>query len=375
MHITDRKPDYLNCTQSKSLKFSIILMRINLTYLITGTQYGGAGVGMVRVLSGIDKSKFDINVISLTESESGISTDLPEYVEYDSLSIDRKLGVHRLLPLVDILQDTDFLVCSAYHASVIGVPLARLLQVPEIGVWQHSTRYKSQVRKKVYRYIYQMADSVFPDSKATKRMLQEEHGISNSKMTVLPIAGVDTARFSPNQEPSNIDHERVVVGTVARLVEEKGLFDLIKCAELLGPEYQFKIIGNGNLYKEIENEAPENVELLGFMKGNELIENLASFDIYFQPSKHEGLCMTVIEAMSCELPVVASEVGGIPESVIPGMTGFLCDSGDIDCFVSHIRRLASDEELRQEMGNAGRKRVIERYSQSELISRFEQVVS
>jgi glycosyltransferase involved in cell wall biosynthesis len=207
-------------------------------------------------------------------------------------------------------------------------------------------------------------------------MLSEEFGVRSTRVSRLPIAGVDTDRFSPRDTTAARNGGEVVtVGTIARLSEEKGLFDLLSCAETLGPEFQFEVIGEGEQRDALERNAPDNVTFVGSVDNRELPARLAGFDVYFQPSKHEGLCMTVIEAMSCGVPVVASEVGGIPESVVPGTTGFLCGSGDVDCFVSHIQELASDEKLRQEMGNAGRTRVVKRYSQSELVNKFEEVIS
>jgi glycosyltransferase involved in cell wall biosynthesis len=204
-------------------------------------------------------------------------------------------------------------------------------------------------------------------------MLIEECDISSTNISQLPIAGIDTHRFAPRCLENNTK-SIISIGTIARLVEQKGLFNLLRCAEMLGGQYQFEIIGQGEQHDELERRAPDNVSFLGSVPDSELPKQLREFDIYFQPSKHEGLCMTAIEAMACGLPVVASSVGGITESVVPGETGYLCEAGDIECFCNRLQQLRADPDLRNEMGAAGRHRVQTRYSQAVLVDRFEQVL-
>lgn len=348
--------------------------RTKLTYLITGLQYGGASIGMVRLLSGLDPEEYDITVIAIAETSTDVGNLLPNYVSVIQLNIGGSRQLHKVLPLIPLLRGADLLVCSAFHASVLGVTASQFLNIPQVLIWQHSTGYKNSVRRGIYSRLYQLSDHVLADSQAVAQMLSEEFGIQSTKVSRLPIAGVDTDQFSPRITSATRDGGDVVtVGTIARLTEEKGLFDLLDCAEVLGSGFQFEVIGEGEKRDALEQNAPDNVTFVGPVDNREIPTRLARFNIYFQPSKYEGLCMTVVEAMSCEVPVVASEVGGIPESVVSGTTGFLCDSGDVDCFVSHIQDLASDKELRQEMGSAGRARVIKRYSQSELVNRFEEV--
>jgi glycosyltransferase involved in cell wall biosynthesis len=329
---------------------------------------------MARLLSGLDPEKFDVTVISVVETSEDIIDLLPEHVTVHRLNISGVSDIYRISKLAPLLRGTDVLVCSLFHASVVGVPLGRLLGVSRLLVWQHNTTFKTRGRRVIYIQLYRLANDILADSNAVSRMLSEDLEVPPSKISQLPIAGVDTDRFAPTTPSKRSGDDAITVGTIARLVEQKGLFDLIQCAESLGDRYQFDVIGKGERRRELERSAPSNVTFLGTVEDHELPERLASYDIYFQPSKHEGLCMTVIEAMSCGLPVVASTVGGIPESVVPGTTGYLCDPGDIDCFSTHLKELGSDPELRRDMGMAGRDRVIEHYSQSVLVEKFESVI-
>lgn len=344
-----------------------------LTYLITGLQYGGANIGMVRLLSELEPDEFDITVVSVVETSDDVVDMLPEHVTIHQLNISNLADTYRLPKLILLLRGTDVLVCSLFHASVVGIPIAHLIDIPNIFVWQHNTEFKNEVRRMVYKHLYRLSDHVLADSKAVSTMLSEEFDVPQTKVSELPIAGVDTTQFTPT-ETDSLDSHNIKIGTIARLVEQKGLFDLIACAKRLGSRYQFEIIGQGPQRRELEQDAPANVSFRGTVTEERLRELLASYDIYFQPSKHEGLCMTVIEAMSCGLPVVASSVGGIRESVIHNETGYLCDARNIDCFCSSLEKLATYQELRQEMGSTGRERVVTRYSKSALADAFREAV-
>lgn len=348
---------------------------LKLTYLITGTRYGGAEIGMVRLLSELDPGEFDITVVAIAETEEGVASKIPDYVRFKRLGLSKKYSFHQLLPLVSLLRGTDILVCSGFHAAAVGTVLGRLLSGSRIFVWQHNTSYQSQIREKIFKRSYQLSDLVFADSKAVKQMIIDQFNISAEKIVTLPIAGVDTDRFSPPNETTN-KHPKgyIEVITVGRLVEQKGYFDLIKCAQKLNDSFRFRIIGEGELRDKLEQKAPKNVEFLGHIDESYLLELLKSSHIYLQTSKHEGLCITVIEAMSSGLPVVASSVGGIEESVIPEETGYLCGPGEINCFCENLRKLGNDKVLRREMGVKGRNRVISQYSQSALAEKFRGVV-
>lgn len=346
---------------------------LRLTYLITGLQYGGANIGMVRLLSGLDPEEYDITVISVVETSDDVVDLLPDHVTVHRLNISKITEGYRVLKLVPLLRGTDVLVCSLFHASVVGAPIARLMRIPRVLVWQHNAGFRNSRRRVIYGQLHRIAHHVLVDSNAVSRIVSDDLGIQSSKVTQLPIAGVDTTRFAP-QNLDKTQNNPITVGTVARLVEQKGLFDLLRCGKMLGNKYQFEIIGQGEQRHELEKRSPDNVTILGTIEDEELPERLSSYDIYFQPSKHEGLCMTVIEAMSCGLPVVGSSVGGIPESVLPATTGYLCEPGDIDCFTTRLVELGSDPELRKKMGAAGRERVIVSYSQSVLVEKFEQVI-
>jgi glycosyltransferase involved in cell wall biosynthesis len=108
------------------------------------------------------------------------------------------------------------------------------------------------------------------------------------------------------------------------------------------------LVGDGSLRVEVERRGDERVRVLGLR--TDIPEILAACDIFALASKYEGVPVAVIEAMAAGLPVVAPRVGGIPELVEDGVTGFV---GDVR---TGLARLVADRELRKEMGARGERR-------------------
>jgi glycosyltransferase involved in cell wall biosynthesis len=113
--------------------------------------------------------------------------------------------------------------------------------------------------------------------------------------------------------------------------------------------------------------------MLGFQ--NEIPRILSKCDIYVQPSLWEGLCITVVEAMATGLPIVATKVGGIPESVIDGYNGFLVPSRNPEALADRILKLVENPDIRAQMGERSRKIAEEKYSLDKMFADVERLLS
>ena len=139
-----------------------------------------------------------------------------------------------------------------------------------------------------------------------------------------------------------------------RLSNEKGIKTLINAWKKLDNRYILKIAGDGNLYKELESDIhsyrKKNIELLGYKKGEELVELIKKASFIIVPSEcYENNPMTIIEAYSMGKPVIGSNVGGIPEILDDGKTGFLFEMMNIDHLISTIERAFSLESNEYEL--------------------------
>jgi glycosyltransferase involved in cell wall biosynthesis len=126
------------------------------------------------------------------------------------------------------------------------------------------------------------------------------------------------------------------------------------------------IVGDGELREELARRADGlPVELTGAR--DDVPELLASFDVFAFPSLFEGLCLAVIEAQAAGVPVVATPVGGIRETVVDGETGLLVPPGDPAALAAGIRRLLDDRPAAEAMAAEAKRRVQERYSVERMV--------
>jgi glycosyltransferase involved in cell wall biosynthesis len=170
--------------------------------------------------------------------------------------------------------------------------------------------------------------------------------------------------------------EAVVLGTACRLVPLKGLSYLLLAVAELRPEFpnlRLEIAGRGPLQGELEREANRlgltgHVGFLGWQR--EIGPVLRSWDIFVMPSLDEGLPMAVLNAMAEGLPVVATSVGGLPELVEDGRTGYLVPPRDSLALARRLRRLLLEPERRSALGAAGRERVRNRFSAGQMVAQI-----
>ena len=101
-----------------------------------------------------------------------------------------------------------------------------------------------------------------------------------------------------------------------------------------------------------------------------IVDYLSAADVLLLPSEQESFGLAALEAMACEVPVIASRVGGIPEVVTDGETGFLSAVGDIDKMAEDAGRLVADEKLRKEIGARARASAISRYRTDIVIPQY-----
>ena len=163
--------------------------------------------------------------------------------------------------------------------------------------------------------------------------------------------------------------------------KDKGSFDLIAAAtKVLGQEKNvvFELVGHEQAHGDIKQLKEEVVEA-GFeqfihfqspVTGSEKIEQFRRADLFVYPSYHEGMPMAVIEAMACGLPVIATQVGGLPDLVLPGVNGLLVPAGQPDQLANAIQQLIADPQLRYAMQTRSLQLAQEKFDIEKLVLRL-----
>lgn len=197
------------------------------------------------------------------------------------------------------------------------------------------------------------------------------YGINPQQITVVGNA-VDEKEFFPVHR--NVRSEKYVLYTGV-LRARKGLFDLLDCAEHVCRVYsdvKFIICGTGpfshNLREKVRTKKLEkHVVLVGFVKRNKLVELYQNAEVHVVPSHYEGLPTVLLEAMSCGLPVVATDVCGSSEVISTGIDGFLVPPKSPKEMADVVLQLLADKDLRDKIGNNARKTIERFYTWDKLV--------
>jgi glycosyltransferase involved in cell wall biosynthesis len=224
------------------------------------------------------------------------------------------------------------------------------------------------------RFVIRRADTVRAVSRDIAREA-EAAGVDSARIVVVP-SRCDTRFFDPDRWRSAGEAMRAslpgdpasaVVGFLGALNASKGLDVLVNACTTLARERPMRlaVAGAGPLREKIEAAAAAGVPpvvLLGHLSPTDVPAFLAAIDVLAVPSYDEGLPRAVLEAMAMGVPVVASEVGGIPEAVQDGITGLLVTPGDAEALARALIRVLDDRDFAIRLGAAGRQRVLDEFN-------------
>jgi glycosyltransferase involved in cell wall biosynthesis len=193
-----------------------------------------------------------------------------------------------------------------------------------------------------------------------------EYGLNPDHINVVGN-GVDEKAFSPS--PNRKPAETYVLYTGV-LRARKGLVDLIACARQVckvSSDVRFFICGRGPLLHDLERKARKvglqrRIVFLGYLERDRLIQVYQNAAVHIVPSHYEGLPTVLLEAMSCGLPVVATNIGGNNEVISSGLNGFLVPPRRPEEMANSVLRLLADPALRERIGRAARETIEKRYT-------------
>ena len=277
------------------------------------------------------------------------------------------------------------LVGSGYDAVVVNKPFDFPI------LWQ--ARRKGLAAQTVFRsggtefyacdrYFSGSIDHWLSTSRYNAAQVESRYG---RKVEVLHN-GVDVDQFKPQpRAPAlrarlGLPAAAQVLVSVGRLVGWKGLRVIIEALPQLPQDAHYLIVGDGPDAERLREQAAqlgvaERVHFFGRVAHEELPQVLAQADILVQPSVgEESFGITLVEAMACALPVVASRQGGMTEIVLPGVTGELPPPGDVGAWRDAISQLLREPDRRRALGTAGRVRVVAEFTWAANAARLERLL-
>lgn len=292
------------------------------------------------------------------------------------------LRVMRRLAAILREQEVDILHTHHTGALVYGVPAALVAGVRAVVHTEHShdALDNNPRLRAAERVLTKFTTATTCVTQEVKQYLSERVRIPPRRLIVLPN-GVDTEVFAPGPaDPTLIRELRLsrckVVGTVGRLDALKDQATLIRAFALVRssvPDARLIIVGDGPLRAELADLA----EALGVRDAVRFTGTrcdvpalLRAFDVFALSSTHEGLPLALLEAMSTGVAAVATAVGGVPNVVEHGVSGFLCTPKDADALAGYVVRLLGDADLRRTIGQDARARVEAAFSVRRMIEEY-----
>jgi glycosyltransferase involved in cell wall biosynthesis len=349
-------------------------------FLLPTLDMGGAERIAVRTAANLDRRRFRTSILAFRRGTGRATTPLGGTdVLVDVLQSGAESRLVAPLKLWRYLRRNrpDVLMTFMFHANTAGRLVGRLAGVPAIVSSERVVGWEGRWRIVLNRWTLSLAQVVTTNSEQGRRFWAEQLGCPPQAIEVI-YNGVDTAEFFPANGSASRD---VRLGVLARLHRANGhdwLLDGLAALRARAAQGWVCLLAG---------EGPEDARLrakaarLGLEKMVQFVGHagdaaafLRTLDVYVHPALVAGMPNAVLESMACALPVVATGVGGTPEAVVHGETGWLLDAGDTAGFVQRVESLISDVAVREQMGRAGRDRVLHLFSLDAMIRRTEDVL-
>jgi len=356
---------------------------MRITILASGDLWAGAEVVVYHLVRGLlDLPEVQLSAVFLNRgrladevADLGGDVHILDEAEHSFFSLARnfKKLISQLKP--DILHShrykENFLAWYASRGSSGLRLIATQHGMPErFG----RTSFKSRIRSFLSFYLLSHSFSrTVAVSEEMRETLITEYGFHATSISVIhngiPI---------PESQPFSTK-KPIAIGSAGRMFPVKGFELLVEIASTVIPamgNVVFVIAGNGPQYDLLQ----EKIVRYGLTSSFQLpghIDDMDKFyqdlDIYINTSVHEGIPMSVLEAMSHGLPVVVPNVGGFPEIVEEGINGYLVDNRDPSMFAARCVELLSDTEKRKQMAGSARQRVVGHFSRAAMANQYYQL--
>jgi N-acetyl-alpha-D-glucosaminyl L-malate synthase BshA len=254
----------------------------------------------------------------------------------------------RYLPVITTLHGTDITLVGADRSYL---PITRYGIVQSDGVTAIS-HYLKEATKEIFQF-----DDIAVIPNFICQTDYARHPVDELRLSLAPQGEpllVHVSNFRPVKRPVDC------IEILARVLEK-------------GINTRLVMVGDGSERTNVEHRARclgvyEKCVFVG--KQPNIVDYLSAADVLLLPSEQESFGLAALEAMACEVPVIASRVGGIPEVVTDGETGFLSEVGDVEKMAEDAARLLQDATLRREMGKRARESAVSRYRTDIIIPQY-----
>ena len=330
---------------------------IRLAYVINSVEGGGAALPAPRVIEYLRRQGFAVTVLALTRRDgralaafaaAGIEVRVRDGGERDHLAA---LGWLRRM-LRDLTPD---MIWSSLSRATILCQLGKG-RTPLVS-WQHAA-YLRTGNRLVMRALANRTALWVADSDQVAALTRQRMGAAADAVLVWPLFAADP---EARQAMPWRAGEPVRIGSLGRLHPVKGYDVLVEALGQVEGRFAASIAGEGAERGALAGQAAAAAGVMLALPGFvEAATYLAGLHLYIQPSRSEGLCVAAHEAMAAGLPVIASAVGELPNTIVAG-TGIVVPPGNAAALAAAIEKMVSEPEKLAAIGAAARARVLDRF--------------
>lgn len=350
--------------------------------------YGGLEQVLLNIVRDLDRSRFMPSFCSLVRPEPDLYEELEALVPSCHV-IEKGDGIKPLLPLklarLFRKERIDLVNAHDIGATIYAAPAAGLARARAFIHTDHSQILAKTGHNGFYRWIWNnLVDFSITVSKDLEDHIIEKYGVDPRSILTIPN-GIDTGRFVSSgcvetlREELGIDPGDKVVGTVGRLMRQKGMPYLLEAFRILraeAPDTTLVIVGDGEERDRLEKIATESgvsekVVFTGIRR--DIPDLLALFDVFTLASLWEGQPITIMEAMAAGRPIVVTDVGGNAEILDRGKYGVIVPPEDPESMAASILALLNDPPRSILLGKAARDRAVTGLSSAMMTRRYEDV--
>ncbi|MBU1862823.1 MAG: glycosyltransferase [Candidatus Omnitrophica bacterium] len=349
--------------------------KIKILYLISELNVGGAETMLYDLVTRLDRTLFDITVVSL-QDEGHFGPLLKKAgITVESLDMDHKWDIAKLTGIHTIVKDKGFDIIHSlmFHANIIGRIVAKLYKIP-INISAVHTIEKGQLWHlaidRMTRFLV-TKETVVCD--AARLYMMEKTRIKSEKITVINN-GVDLTQYTGPfdieelKKQYELPPDKKIVGTIGSLTKPKGHIHFIKAAKWVlskEPDTIFVIVGRGPLKKKLQHkiiqlDLDKHIRFFDYVAP--IANMLATFDCFVLSSLWEGVPISLLEAMALKKPVVVTATGGMTEVVKNDKTGFVVPPADEKYLSNAIVEVFKDPTRTAEMGSSAYTTITQRYT-------------
>jgi glycosyltransferase involved in cell wall biosynthesis len=359
---------------------------IKLLEFVTCFNIGGTERQVTTLARGIDPCVFDLHLACLRRT----GELLPEIArwapsEFKLASLWGPRAMREQFRFAGYVKHNDIQILHSYgfYANAFAVPPARLAGAPIIvASIRDNGDLLTPPQRLLQRTVCRLADCILANSESVRRRLMGE-GYDPKKLALI-TNGIDLSRFPESgggrlRRELGLDRGARMVAVISRLAPLKGVEHFLQAAAALAgrfPDVMFLIIGDGNCRKNLEEQVVRlgisgRVIFTGFRI--DIPDVLRELAVSVLPSLSESLSNTLLESMAAGVPVVATRAGGNAEAVEDGVTGLLAPPADAPALARAIALLLENPAMARSFGEAGRRRVAERFSTQRMVRETEQL--